>query len=89
MRKVCVLWILVLGIFWALAMGSPALAAYSSHQNDQDINNFLSVTHMPSPPNSMTVLFAIRGVRSAREPMVVVTIATRFIRPKNRMAISY
>ena len=43
MRKVCLLWILVLGTFGVLTSVSPVLAAYSAHQNDQDINNFLSL----------------------------------------------
>ncbi len=30
-------------LFWLLLMASPSLAAYSSHQNDQDVNNFLAV----------------------------------------------
>jgi hypothetical protein len=43
MKKVEFYWILVLGFLWAIVMTTPALAAYSSHQNDQDINNFLTV----------------------------------------------
>jgi hypothetical protein len=35
--------ILGLGILWLGIMATPALAAYSSHQNDQDINDFLAV----------------------------------------------
>ena len=38
-----VLRMLGLGILWLGIMASPALAAYSSHQNDQDIGNFLAV----------------------------------------------
>ena len=43
MKKVGFYWILVLGFLWAVVMTTPAWAAYSSHQNDQDINNFLTV----------------------------------------------
>ena len=43
MKKVGFYWILVLGFLWAMVMTTPALAAYSSHQNDQDVNNFLAV----------------------------------------------
>ena len=43
MKKVRFYWILVLGFLWTSVMTTPALAAYSSHQNDQDINNFLAV----------------------------------------------
>ena len=43
MKKVGFYWILVLGFLWAMVMTTPALAAYSSHQNDQDVNNFLTV----------------------------------------------
>ena len=34
---------MVLGFFVVVAAASPSLAAYSAHQNDQDINNFLAV----------------------------------------------
>jgi DMSO/TMAO reductase YedYZ molybdopterin-dependent catalytic subunit len=43
MKKVGFYWILVLGFLWAMVMTTPAWAAYSSHQNDQDVNNFLTV----------------------------------------------
>jgi hypothetical protein len=43
MKKVGLCWILVLSFLWAMAMMAPVWAAYSSHQNDQDINNFLTV----------------------------------------------
>jgi hypothetical protein len=43
MKKVGFYWILVLGFLWVVVMTIPAWAAYSSHQNDQDINNFLAV----------------------------------------------
>jgi hypothetical protein len=43
MKKICLLWILFLGVLWMVANVHPALAAYSAHQNDQDINNFLTV----------------------------------------------
>jgi hypothetical protein len=43
MKKVGFYWILVLGFLWAMGMTTPALAAYSSHQNDQDVNIFLAV----------------------------------------------
>jgi len=43
MKKVGFYWILVLGFLWAMVMTTPVWAAYSSHQNDQDVNNFLTV----------------------------------------------
>jgi hypothetical protein len=43
MKKVGFYWILVLGFLWAMVMTTPALAAYSSHQNDQDVSKFLAV----------------------------------------------
>lgn len=43
MKKVLFLSMLVLAVFYAVSASTPALAAYSSHQNDQDINNFLTV----------------------------------------------
>jgi hypothetical protein len=43
MKRVWVYPILVLGFLWTMVMTTPALAAYSSHQNDQDISNFLAV----------------------------------------------
>jgi hypothetical protein len=43
MKKVWFYPILVLGFLWTMVMATPALAAYSSHQNDQDISNFLAV----------------------------------------------
>jgi hypothetical protein len=43
MKKVGSYWILVLGFLWAMVMTTPALAAYSSHQNDEDVSNFLAV----------------------------------------------
>jgi len=43
MKKTRFLWMLVLGVLGSVVMAAPALAAYSSHQNDQDINNFLTV----------------------------------------------
>ena len=43
MKKVGFYSILVLGFLWTMVMTTPAWAAYSSHQNDQDINNFLAV----------------------------------------------
>ena len=43
MKKVGFHRILVLGFLWAMVMTTPALAAYSSHLNDGDINNFLTV----------------------------------------------
>jgi len=43
MKKVLFLSVLVLAVFYAVSASTPALAAYSSHQNDQDINNFLAV----------------------------------------------
>jgi len=38
-----ILWLMVLGLFGTVVTLSAALAAYSSHQNDQDVNNFLAV----------------------------------------------
>ena len=43
MKKIRSLWILILGALWMVVNVNSALAAYSSHQNDQDINNFLAV----------------------------------------------
>jgi hypothetical protein len=43
MKKVLFLSVLVLAVFYTVSASTPALAAYSSHQNDQDINNFLAV----------------------------------------------
>jgi len=43
MKKMMSLWILILGILWIAVNANPVLAAYSSHQNDQDVNNFLTV----------------------------------------------
>jgi hypothetical protein len=38
-----ILWLMVLVLFGTVVTLTAALAAYSSHQNDQDINNFLAV----------------------------------------------
>jgi len=43
MRKVTLFWMMVLWCLAMVATASPSLAAYSSHQNDQDVNNFLTV----------------------------------------------
>ena len=43
MKKVGFYSILVLGLLWTITMTIPVWAAYSSHQNDQDVNNFLTV----------------------------------------------
>jgi hypothetical protein len=43
MKKIFLLLILVLGVLWLVANVKPALTAYSSHQNDLDVNNFLAV----------------------------------------------
>ena len=43
MRKATLFWMMVLGFLVMLATASPSLAAYSAHQNDQDISNFLAV----------------------------------------------
>jgi hypothetical protein len=37
------LWLVILGILGMFVGASSVMAAYSSHQNDQDINNFLAV----------------------------------------------
>lgn len=37
-----VLCFIVLGLLWGIAASSAAFAAYSAHQNDQDVNNFLT-----------------------------------------------
>ncbi|MGZ3537479.1 MAG: GEGP motif-containing diheme protein [Thermodesulfobacteriota bacterium] len=42
MKKVMFVLIWVLGLSWVTINALPALAAYSSHQNDYDVNNFLS-----------------------------------------------
>ena len=38
-----ILWFMVLALFGTVVTLTAALAAYSSHQNDQDVNNFLAV----------------------------------------------
>ena len=43
MKRLAIISALFLAVLWSLSMIPPALAAYSSHQNDQDINNFLTV----------------------------------------------
>ena len=43
MGKVKVLLILTLSIVWLGVSSTSAFAAYSAHQNDQDVNNFLTV----------------------------------------------
>jgi hypothetical protein len=43
MRRNRILWFMVLGLFGSVVSVTAALAAYSAHQNDQDINNFLAV----------------------------------------------
>jgi hypothetical protein len=43
MKKTGIMLVLALGVLWSVTMPPPAFAAYSSHQNDQDINNFLTV----------------------------------------------
>ena len=43
MKGMRVLWILALGALWIGMMAAPVWAAYSSHQNDLDIGNFLTV----------------------------------------------
>jgi hypothetical protein len=43
MGKVKLLLIFTLGIVWMAVSPTNALAAYSAHQNDQDISNFLAV----------------------------------------------
>ena len=43
MKKTGIMLLLALGVLWSVTMIPPAFAAYSSHQNDQDVNNFLTV----------------------------------------------
>ncbi|HUL22474.1 MAG TPA: hypothetical protein VLZ10_13545, partial [Thermodesulfobacteriota bacterium] len=43
MKRGGFLWLTILGILWMFVGPSSVMAAYSSHQNDQDINNFLTV----------------------------------------------
>ena len=43
MKRERFLWLTILGILWMFVGASSVMAAYSSHQNDQDINNFLAV----------------------------------------------
>ena len=43
MKKTTLFWMMVLGFLAMVATASPGLAAYSAHQNDQDVNNFLAV----------------------------------------------
>jgi hypothetical protein len=38
-----ILWLMVLALFGTVVALTAALAAYSSHQNDQDVHNFLAV----------------------------------------------
>jgi hypothetical protein len=42
MKKTGIMLLLALGVLWSVTMIPPAFAAYSSHQNDQDVNNFLN-----------------------------------------------
>ena len=42
MRKATFFWMMVLGLLVVVSAASPSLAAYSAHQNDQDISNFLA-----------------------------------------------
>ncbi len=37
-----ILWLMVLALFGTVVTLTAAMAAYSSHQNDQDVNNFLA-----------------------------------------------
>jgi cytochrome c553 len=43
MKRMAVIWVLVLALLWSLSIIPPAFAAYSAHQNDRDIQNFLAV----------------------------------------------
>ena len=43
MKKTGIMLLLALGLLWSVTMIPPAFAAYSSHQNDQDINKFMNV----------------------------------------------
>jgi hypothetical protein len=43
MKKVCFLSVLISSVLSMAVIASVALAAYSSHQNDKDVNNFLAV----------------------------------------------
>ena len=43
MRKATFFWMMVLGFLVVITAASPSLAAYSSHQNDEDVKNFLAV----------------------------------------------
>jgi hypothetical protein len=43
MKKMLFLWVMILAVLSAFGLASYVLAAYSAHQNDQDINNFLAV----------------------------------------------
>ena len=42
MKRVGFYWVLISGFLLAMVMTTPALAAYSAHQNDKDVNNFLA-----------------------------------------------
>jgi len=43
MKRGRILWFMGLGVFWTVVTVTFALAAYSSHQNDLDVNNFLTI----------------------------------------------
>jgi hypothetical protein len=43
MKRERFLWLTILGILWMFVGASSVMAAYSSHQNDKDVNNFLGV----------------------------------------------
>jgi hypothetical protein len=43
MKRMRFIWILPLGVLCMLVVAPPSWAAYSAHQNDQDIKNFLTV----------------------------------------------
>ena len=80
MKKICLLWILVSSVLWVVANVHPALAAYSAHQNDQDINNFLTVYPFAhSTKLDDCSLCHPGGTRSEKPIMVAVIIAITLI----------
>ena len=89
MRKATFFWMMVLGFLVMVTTASPSLAAYSAHQNDQDINNFLTVyPFAKSTKLDDCSLCHKGGMHQVEKPMGVVIIATRFTRPNHPMEIS-
>jgi len=93
MGKVKFLVILALGIVWMVVSSTSAFAAYSAHENDQDVNNFLTVYPFAKSTKLDDCSLCHKGDASLpavenRVTMVVVIIATRFTVPTRPMKIS-